>query len=56
MKMIFMHVGVLIFSFLENKHNNKKEKKTFKLQRWHHDLEVRWFVLSTSEFIQQGFD
>lgn len=27
MKMIFMHVGVLVFSFLENKHNNKKEKK-----------------------------
>lgn len=25
--MIFMHVGVRVFSFLENKHNNKTEKK-----------------------------
>lgn len=57
MKMIFMHVGVRVFSFLENKHNNKTEKKkTFKLQRWHHGLDVRWLVLRTSEFIQQGFD
>lgn len=26
MKMIFIHVGVFVFSFLENDNNNKKER------------------------------
>lgn len=41
MKIIVIHVGVLVFSFLENKHNDKKEKKNFKLQSCHYDLGVR---------------